>query len=331
MSFRNKFVTVACHSGGFQLARFLTRSQPRALMFHRFSADGSDGRVSTELFDRQISELKRNFSVQPLSLVCESLRTGRAIPPYSVVLTIDDGYDDFYRFAFPVLKKYGLPATLYVTADFVDRKLWLWPDKIAFILNTTPEQTFSFTTVTNQVRRLSLVTKSERSAAWPVLNRHCLSIGHEERQQFLQRLAQDLHVTLTEEPAADYAPMSWSAVRELAENGIEIGAHSRTHPVLSNLDRDRLREEIYGSKTRIEEVINKPVTAFCYPNGQRNDYNDLVKQVVIESGFASATVAFHDKAGWQDLYEIRRNGVSHDMVQFRKALYGIEYLSDIFQ
>jgi len=328
MSIKSKLVTTACHLGGFRLARFLTRSHPRVLMYHRFSADDASNRVSVELFDRQLSELKDNFIVQPLSHICDYLRAGKAVPHNSIALTIDDGYDDFYQYAFPILKKHDLPATLYVTADFVDRKLWLWPDKIAYMLKSTGAKSLIHTHPDNTSRTLSLLTSADRVSAWSVLNEHCLTIGHEERQQFLDQLAHNLAVTIGTEPEPDYAPMSWSAVRELSENGIEIGAHSRTHPVLSNLDRDRLWQEIHGSKIRIEQFISSPVTAFCYPNGRREDYNDLVKQVVIESGFSTATVAFHDKAVWQDLFEIRRYGVGRDMFQFRQALYGVEYLSD---
>jgi peptidoglycan/xylan/chitin deacetylase (PgdA/CDA1 family) len=328
MTIKSNLITLACQLGGFRVARLMTRTHPRVLMYHRFSAEPSGNKVSADLFDQQISEIKNNFNVLPLSIICEYLRRGNPAPHNSIVLTIDDGYDDFYQFAFPVLKKHGIPATLYVTADFVDRKLWLWPDKIAYILKTTRVNNLTFTPPDKITKTLPLYTDTDRSSAWETLNSHCLSIGHDERQLFIRQLAQNLFVTINPEPVLEYAPMTWSAVRELSENGIEIGAHSCTHPVLSNLDRNNLWDEIYGSKKRIEEVISKPVSAFCYPNGGRDDYNALVKQVVIESGFSSATVAFHDKSVWQDLFEIRRYGVGLDMVQFRKALYGVESLSD---
>jgi peptidoglycan/xylan/chitin deacetylase (PgdA/CDA1 family) len=329
MSIKSTLVTTACHLGGFRLARFLTRSHPRVLMYHRFSNVEVKQKVSSAIFEQQIIELKNNFNVHPLSRICELIRQRQPLPHHCISLTIDDGYDDFHDIAYPILKKYKIPATVYVTSDFIDRKLWLWPDKIAYILKNTGAKALTYTLPDNTTRTLSLLTVSDRDSAWSVLNDHCLSIGHEERSIFIHQLSLDLAVTVGAEPELDYAPMSWSAVRELSNNGIEIGAHSRTHPVLSNLGRDRLLEEIKGSKKRIEQFISRPVTAFCYPNGQRPDYNDLVKRIVIESSFSSATVAFHDKAGWQDLFEIRRYSVSQDMVQFRKAIYGIEYLSDL--
>jgi peptidoglycan/xylan/chitin deacetylase (PgdA/CDA1 family) len=328
MALKTSLINTFCQLGGFRLARYLTRHYPRILMYHRFSGQAAGNRVSMDLFEQQIIEIRNNFNIQPLSRLCDYIRQGKPAPPYSIALTIDDGYDDFYRFAFPVLKKHNVPATLYVTAGFIDRKLWLWPDRIAYILKTTACTELTYTRKDTTQAILPLSGDSERNKAWSALNSHCLSVGHEERQQFLENLARQLAVSVSPEPAPDYAPMSWSAVSELSENGIEIGAHSCTHPILSNLGRERLQEEILGSKKRIEEFVSRPVTAFCYPNGQREDYNELVKQVVIESGFDSATVAFHDKKGWQDLFEIRRYGVGQNPIQFRKALYGVEYLSD---
>jgi len=327
MSLKYRIVNNICDMGGFRVARLLTRHCPRVLMYHRFCEQTSGNRLSMALFDQQMMELKKNFNVQHLSVLCDYIRQGKSTPPHSIALTIDDGYDDFYHYAFPILKKHGLPATIYITSDFIDRKLWLWPDLITYILKQTGSKSLTFTRKDYRVEHLPLETGSDRSLAWTVLNNYCLSLGNEERLKFIRALSQDLAVTIRDEPEPDYGPMSWSAVRELSENGIEIGAHSRTHPVLSKLDRDQLREEIGGSKKRIEQFISLPVTAFCYPNGQPADYNDLVKQVVIECGFSSATVAFYDRKGWQDLFEIRRFGVAQNMVQFRKALYGVEYLS----
>lgn len=328
MKVKSMVVNSACRLGGLRLARTLTGRQPRILMYHRFSQDEQPHKVPAVIFDRQLAELKKNFNVQPLSSMCDTIRNGGTLPPHSIAITIDDGYDDFYRVAYPLLRKHGLPSTVYVTSGFVDRQLWLWPDKISFLLRNTSKQNFSVRLGEYAPVELPLATTAARDAAWSRLVCHCLLLADVERLAFIDRLSADLGVTLHTEPASDYAPMSWSAIREISDNGVEVGAHSATHPVLSRIDPARLRDEILGCRMRIEQMISKPVLAFCYPNGQPDDLNEQVKQMVIKSGFANATVAFHDRHGWQDLYAIRRYGVGEDMLQFRKALYGVEYLSD---
>jgi len=327
--FKHNLLTRAYSLGGFRLARLLTRNQPRILMYHRFSEAEEDNKVSARVFDRQMFELKKNFNVLPLSRINDCIRQGKPAPSNSIIITIDDGYEDFYRIAYPILKKYGLPATIYVTTDFIDGDLWLWPDKVSYILKNTGMAKLILKTLDNTTKELSLDKDSGRAVAWSVVIDFCLSLGEKERRIFIDNMALDLEVSIGPVPEPEYAPMSWTAIRVISENGIEIGAHSRTHPVLSSLDMASLKDEIFGSKKIIEESISKPVSAFCYPNGQPADYNEQVKQVVIESGFSSATTAFHDKYGWQDPFEIRRNGVGKEMFQFRQAAYGVEYLSDL--
>ncbi len=326
---KGRIVRAACSVGGHRLTRILTRKQPRVLMYHRFSNMEDSGKVSAAVFEQQICELKKNFNVQPLSRISGLIRQNKSFSHNTIAITVDDGYDDFYRIAYPILKRHGLPATVYITTDFIDGKLWLWPDKITYILHNTSADKMTLTLTDGSDRVLSLLTVADRSGAWSRLIDHCLILGEVERRSFIDALARDLEVAVNVEPPAAYAPMSWTAVQEISENGIEIGAHTRSHPVLSRLNGGWLWEEINGCKNQLEKIVDKPVTAFCYPNGQPADYNDEVKRMVIDSGYSSATVAFHDKHGWEDPFEIRRYGVGADPMQFRKAVYGIEYLSDV--
>ena len=88
------------------------------------------------------------------------------------------------------------------------------------------------------------------------------------------------------------APMDWAEVQFLAANNVEIGAHTQTHPILSRLrDPAELSAEIVNSKKRIEEMIQRPVLHFCYPNGQREDVHPLALNILEQNGFMSAVTA----------------------------------------
>ncbi len=311
---KGRIVRAACSLGGYRLARLLTGSCPRVLMYHRFSGVEESGKVSAAAFEQQMRELKENFNVQSLSGISGLIRQNTPLPPNTIAITVDDGYDDFYRIAYPILKRYGLPATVYITTDFIDGKLWLWPDKITYILNNTSADKMTLRLADGREIILSLLTAADRSGSWSMLIDYCLTLSDTERWSFIDNLGHELAVAINAKPVAEYAPMSWTAVRDISENGIEIGAHTRSHPVLSRLKGDRLWEEIHGSKKQLEEIIGRSVSSFCYPNGQPADYNDEVKRMVSNSGYSSATVAFHDKHGWQNPFEIRRYGVGDDTV-----------------
>src|SRR5687768_2649211 len=103
-----------------QATRLLTRRTPKILMYHRFCERPNGIRMDVGTFERHLQYLRaRAYRVMTLRDLCERLAANE-VPPNAVVLTIDDGYEDFRQLAFPLLEKYGFPATLFVTTDFVD-------------------------------------------------------------------------------------------------------------------------------------------------------------------------------------------------------------------
>jgi peptidoglycan/xylan/chitin deacetylase (PgdA/CDA1 family) len=148
----------------------------------------------------------------------------------------------------------------------------------------------------------------------------------EERDIYIGELANSARVSIPANPPIDYAAMSWRQVRELSENGIDIGAHTCNHPILSKVADDQLYEEINGCKRRIEANIGRKVNNFCYPNGRHEDYSQKVKDMIISSGYETAVTSFYDKYGCRDLYELRRHGIGNDMYNFLNVVNGLEYL-----
>jgi peptidoglycan/xylan/chitin deacetylase (PgdA/CDA1 family) len=107
------------------LARALTGKYARILMYHRFGAPGQARRLRADVFEEHVRYLARNFAPRPLREVVARLRSQRRFDSRSVVLTVDDGYRDFLEYAYPILLRYRVPATLYVVTDFADGGRWL--------------------------------------------------------------------------------------------------------------------------------------------------------------------------------------------------------------
>lgn len=317
--------------GGFSLIKWLTRSQPKAIMYHRFCDSPEGDKVSADIFDRQMQVLKNGFNVIHMSQACEELNRNNKLPANTIVLTIDDGYRDFYKIAYPILKKYDLSATIYITTGFIDRKTWLWPDIISYIIDQcTNNSIYIYDNNSNKIY-LSLKDEDEKSKSWHKLIRLCISMSDTRRRELISRIIKDVDVKVPKEPVEEYQPMTWDDIYELSCNNIEIGAHTINHPILSKLDKNELEFEVSGAKSRIEKIIGKPVSSFCYPNGQPGDLNDAVKSTVIRSGYSSAAVAYHDNQGWLDVYEIRRYSSSNSMYQFKKAVFGSQLLAAKFE
>lgn len=307
--------------GAYQIARMITGRSPRILFYHRFN----ERDCNVVSFEAQIRHLRQEFNVISLSALHRLLQDGDEIQPRTVVLTIDDGYADFGKIAFPILRKYSMPATIYIVSDFVDRKIWLWPDIIEYVFDNT--QYHSYTLLLGSAhQQLSLASPDERSQAWNTVADHCLTLRNKAKLEFIRELARDLRVTVPEEPSQEYGALSWRELREMQDFGVEVGSHTCTHPKLTMLDTDDLEYEIRGSKIRIEQMLDRPVEGFCYPNGTRLDLNDDVTQVVRCGGYKHATVGFNDQHLTADMYALRRYSVNSSMYHFRRAVYGVENL-----
>jgi peptidoglycan/xylan/chitin deacetylase (PgdA/CDA1 family) len=135
-----------------------------------------------------------------------------------------------------------------------------------------------------------------------------------EKQVHVQRLPELLDVSIPDGYFRKLM-MSWDQVREMQKGGVEFGAHTMHHPILTRISLDQVREEIVGSKSRIESELGKPVLGFAYPNGQSSDLNGKIEKIVADSGIRAAFTLLNGPSPLNEVkhnpYAIRRIFISH--------------------
>ncbi|TVP52825.1 MAG: polysaccharide deacetylase [Halomonadaceae bacterium] len=311
--------------GLFQLARLLNRKQPRILMYHRFSDQAREGFTSAAAFHAQVRHIKRHYHPLTTAQLVRSLFENEPLPSNAVVITVDDGYQDFHRVAFPVLQALQVPATLYVTTGFVDGRLWLWPDQLQWLLAQADPvgQGFRLGPVTVPAGLHNAVLQGRLAKA---LVTHCLSLDNTEKNALIGQLADQLGVTLPKSAPAGYEAVNWQQLSELHKAGIEVGGHTQTHPSLGRVPLQQAQEEIAGCYDALVRHLGPAERTFCYPNGQPTDFSPALKPMVKEAGFSGAVLAFPDAVGLRDRYALRRHGSGEGAFQFHKAISGLEFL-----
>ena len=318
---------VGCSLGG--LARKLTSDRARILMYHRFGRAGSYRRFDIEVFEAQLRYIRDHFHPIQLSRIVESLQSGQSLPEKSVTLTVDDGYSDFIEYAYPLLLEYRIPATIFVVTHFIDQSLWLWFDAIHFLVHAAQRGSYydAINSANGKETFVQLSNDEDRNCYWERVADYCLGLSPQECQKILRRLAASLGQELPDKPTKDYSAMNWKEIRSLDPNLIEVGAHTRSHPILSHCDDTLQRQEILGSRLDIEAKLGCPVRHFCYPNGLPRDYNGATLRLVQEAGFMGAVVAHGTlvRKG-ADLYLIERIGAPDDMREFKNVLNGLRDL-----
>lgn len=297
-SVRKTLLSLLLKAGLFQLARILTRTSLRILAYHRF---GNEYTTSDE-FEKHICFLKRQFEFIDIYRLIACIKARQKLPPHAVLLTVDDGYQDFYSFAFPVLNKYGIPATLFLTADFIDKKDWLWHDIVHYALDKTEKKVFLFNN-----RRFDLTSEQQIANLKSLLFLRCTTCSTDERHKFIDHMLGSLEVFLPRMPTSDYLPLSWEQINKMSQYAITYGAHTCTHAILSKLPYNEAYFEINRSRELIEKNTKVDVSSFCYPNGKKDDFNDEIMQIVKSCGFICAMTTIHGlNTAATDRFSLRR-------------------------
>ncbi len=277
------FSNLLLHSlGGIRAFRYLKRRGARILMYHQFPSDARGLR-------RQCEHIRRYYRPISLNSLTELVRQEEPIPHDALVVTVDDGYRDFLLHAHPVFSDYDIPVTVFLVSDFLDGKLWLWWDQIHYAFRHTDRKSLSLELTAGGPVGFAFESDEQRTAAAEKVIGMLKGLDNHERLRLLKLIPKRLSVDVPAEPPSESEPLSWDEVRRLNGLGVEFGAHTKTHPILSKVsDPKELSEEIGVSKSRLEEELGAPALHFCYPNGRAVDFNEKVLEVVREHGFKSA-------------------------------------------
>jgi len=289
------------------------------LMYHKVDEVALDfiPAISVEMFQKQINFVNKFYDVVSLENIFN--QRGKKT---KVVITFDDGYRCIYKYAYPILKKYGIPATIFLTVDSINKNIPICPDLISYYFGATQKKHLEVTVYNNKLS-LSLEDKESKMSSLKTIKSALKEVIEAERISIVEMIKNELEVG---NPSDDRLQMlSWKDINEMAANGISFGGHTMTHPILTRLPLDKVKYEILESKRLIEKMINKPIYTFAYPNGEADDFSEEVKKIIRDSGYKIAcTTIFGNNDVNSDLFELRRvytsgNSLLKFMWRLRKA------------
>jgi len=308
-------------------------------MYHRvLPEEKTDGLqagiyVKSKTFEAHLTFLKKHFEIISLS----ELYSNPSSPPYRkgekskkpwCILTFDDGWYDFYEYAFPLLKKFQAPATVFLPTDFIGTNKWFWTDRLAeiflqkhkIISPVPPLVKGGLREVIEKLENLkgSLELRLER--AIEILKAY----REEEIEEILSALSARRNI---DQDLPSRAFLSWEEVREMAQSGlISFGSHTASHRILTTLTDEEIWDELIRSKEKLidEKVVDSSFIPFCYPNG---NYNEKIEKMVKEAGYSLAVTT---ESGWNqfgsDPFIHKRIGIHQD-ISYTEAMFGCRIIN----
>ncbi|MGH7774567.1 MAG: polysaccharide deacetylase family protein, partial [Candidatus Binatia bacterium] len=258
-------------------------------------------------FRRQMSYLKKRFEVIALSEAVRRLRNGKIDRP-TAVITFDDGFQNNYDVAFPILREFGLPATVFLVTGLVNTTDTLWHCRLNRGLAQTRKPSlewngcrFDLSRTDRRVRAAQAIAVKLKQVAHPRLLA--------ELRGLILKLGDDPDCPIA--MGSPYRMLSRGAIREMAASGlIEFGPHTHSHSILSRLSPEERRKEIEKSVTAIRELTGRPCELFAYPNGSAEDYDKETIATLEAYGVrASVTAIPGPNNSMTPPMELRRYGV----------------------
>jgi peptidoglycan/xylan/chitin deacetylase (PgdA/CDA1 family) len=288
------------------------RNQPcaRILYYHRVNdeQDPFFEATPTSVFENQMRYIARHYRVLSLGEIVRRLECGG--PPEMLVgITFDDGYLDNYQNALPILKRYNLPATLFLTTGTIDSSMPLWFERLAEAIKRSTRTFIDVESV--HPNRFWLRTDAERLESNRKLFSFLRGLEDKERNRSLQEIVARLEPSSQSERRNKM--LTWDHARSMTKHGIHFGGHTVTHPFLSRLTPSQAHWEVSECKRRIEDELQEPVEHFAYPHGRQSDFSPVVKSALRGAGYCAAmTTIWGMNTPSTDRMELRRGGPWED-------------------
>lgn len=282
---------------------FADLNVPFILKYHRTGPDSgllTSGDMRSE-FESGVR--RRNLEAQmrlllryrrPVSMdeMARALSKGGYIPENAVALTFDDGYSDNYEIAYPVLKQHSIPATFYVCPGLIDAKRGFWWDEVYACFRHTRMSCLSTVGLRQEFGggcqfpegRLTLESSKQKQAAANLMIRLGKQMAANSIPGFLKILKEELQVCGQTSDRTSVL-MMWPEINEMANNGMDFGNHTMTHPMMTHISEKELQREVQEARIRLQSELRRPISGFVYPSG---DYNELVRETVRKTGHSYA-------------------------------------------
>ena len=279
-----------------------TKARLSVLIFHRV-LPAPDALFPDEITASRFNELcgwlKGWFNMLTLNDAVARIKTG-TLPARAACITFDDGYADNHHVAMPILQRHGLTATFFIATSFLDGGR-MWNDTIIETIrgNTTPLLDFS----SLGLGQYPVNTIDQKKAAIGALINKIKYRSVAERISITEQLAHLAQVELPHD-----LMMTAHEVKAMRHAGMQIGAHTISHPILARLTDEQARQEIGDSKIFLEQLLGERVGLFAYPNGKPGeDFSPHTVEVVRSLGFdAAVSTQWGASRMGGDLLQIKR-------------------------
>lgn len=303
--------------GALRLARWLVAPRVAILRYHSIQDDpsrfehaiGAAIIHSSRCFSQQMELLARHYNPVTLDDALLFLHGERRLGPRSVAVTFDDGFLDNHEIAAPILGRFGIPATFYVTAGAIAAEHAPWFCRLRHAFGTTPSRRFQ---MAGEDGVHDLETPRGRRSGFLAASAACARRVGADQDRLIRSIEECLDVAPL---PRDGLMMNWDQVRALHQAGHTVGSHTLSHPNLAQIAVAEAEHELRESRARLTAELGTPVLHFSYPNPILDPHwTPATSELVAKAGYESAvTSEAGSMRACSDSYSLQRVSVPTDV------------------
>jgi peptidoglycan/xylan/chitin deacetylase (PgdA/CDA1 family) len=300
------------------------RGQACVLFYHRIIPDDefeeresplSSLVVTVSQFEEQMEYIAKHYDVVSMEDLSDHYeKDGKG---YVVAVTLDDGYKDNLLYALPILEKYQIPATIYITTRFPEGNTWMWWYEVWDHLNADKDKD---EIVEEQNSKKDIVAMKQKILSFISLRKKILDLNSADLNTFISSLTKS-----SERKQYESMCLNWQEIIDLDSNPlITIGAHTHSHPNLRRLKKEDVQNEMLKSKRLLETKLGHAIDYFAYPYGSSNEASLREYKIALECGYRLCVTTLTINNSTNDLMSIPRIGISYltTMNRFQCVLSG---------
>ncbi len=262
--------------------------------------------ITETQFREQMEYLARRCRVVSLLEALHRLRSGSIDRP-TVAITFDDGYQNVFDVAFPVLREFQFPATVFINTGFVGTSKTVWFCRLIQAIAHTFNRTLEWRDL-----KLDLSTINAKAAASKKLQACLKKLDHDDLLRQLDEIIKKLGCDGSLlDLSPDFRIMNRGAIAAMSNSGlIQFGAHTASHSILTKIPLKKARDEIDESIQSITEWTGQACRLFAYPNGGSGDYDSNILSILKRFGIAAAVTTIQGpNTAHTPVLELRRYGI----------------------
>ena len=268
-------------------------------------ANFSGKHIDIRCFEDQISLIQKKYTLLSMDDVVEIYTSGEPWPKNAVAVTFDDGFQNNYLNAAPILDKYNCPSTFYVCAGMINTDLMFWVDIIEDCLNRTKRKAVRIHLDEDVL--LDVRDDDKKIQAIDTIKKYCKKAATSVKDRILDELVEETDVSPSADASSDYKMMSWKQLKAINNDDLfTVGGHTLYHDIMAAQPVDLMEKDLDTTLSLLEYNLGTPIAHFSYPEGQAHNYSQEVISALRNKGIVCSPSAIDGFNTEENLFNLKR-------------------------